>query len=255
MPSENGTFGNVYTDRAQYDAAMAEWQAKKAKGDPFPGPMPRLDMPGQIEDKINQINFPTEIRNSGMWQGMAQAGADAAPRANPYSAAIADQSRPAQLALIDQMRGQMNGPSIAAMQGQRAMGQMNQQALMQGGRAGMLGAQMGAGGLAGDVGQARLGEVMRAQAGMGGAAGNLRGADLRSADAQSQAALQQRQQDDLMRRFYASQGSALAEATGRTSLEAEKLRQRLALQGKKNDQNMMQTGAGLLSSVLGGYLK
>ena len=143
--------------------------------------MPRLDVPGQIKDRMsgpNGINFPTEIKNASMWQGAAQAGANAPDRANPYSATIADQSRPAQLALMQQMRGMQSGPAIANMQGQRAMGQMGQQALMQGGRAGMLGAQMGAGGLAGDMGQARLAEMMRSQAGIGGEAGNLRGGDL-----------------------------------------------------------------------------
>ncbi len=255
-PNNGGNFANVYTDRAQYDAAMADWQRKKAAGDPFPGPMPRLDVQGQIEDRMSGpsgINFPKEIKNASMWQQMAQSGANAADRANPYNAGVADRSRGAQLALMQQMRGMQSGPSIANMQGQRAMGQMGQQALMQGGRGAMLGAQMGAGGLAGDMGQARLAEMMRSQAGIGGAAGNLRGNDLRSADAQMQAALQQRRQDDMLRQFYASQGSGLAEAQARLGLEDHKLRKRLELQGQANDIKKANAAAGILAPIINGF--
>jgi len=257
--SNGGNAFNVYTDKAAYDAAMADWQRKKAAGDPFPGPMPRLDVPGQIEQKVDQINFPAQIRNAGFWQDMARAGANAGPRANPYSALVADQSRAAQMALIQQMRGQMNGPSLAAMQGQRALGQSGQQALGAAamgapGRAAMMQAAQVGGGLAGDVGQARLAEVMRAQAGMGGAAGALRGADLRSAEAQAQAGLQQRQQDDALKRFYASQGTAFADAQDRVGLELYKLKQRLALQAKQNDIAKGEAAAGTGASVAGGMV-
>lgn len=245
---------NTFKDRAQYDAAMAEWQRKKAAGDPFPGPMPRLDVPNQISDRLTSVGFPTQVQNADTWQGMARAGASATPRTNPYNAQVADQSRASQLALIQQMRGQMNGPSLAGLQGQRGMAQMGQQALMQGGRAGMLGAAQAAGGLAGDTAQARAAEIMRAQAGMGGAAGNLRGADLRSAGAQAQSAIAQRGQDDALRQFYAQQGSALGLAQSQSALEALKLQKRLELQASQNDMNKMKTGANIVGSVLGGFL-
>jgi hypothetical protein len=250
-----GDLFGTYTNRAEYDAALAEWQRKKAAGDPFPGPMPRLDAAGAVEDKIKQSNFPTQIRNADFYQGLARAGAAAPDRQNPYSNVVADQSRPAQLALMAQMRQQMAGPSIAGMQGQRAMGAAGQQALMQGGRAGMLGAQNASAGLAGDVGQARLAEIMRAQAGLGGAAGNLRGADLRSAGAQMQSGLDQRRQDDLLRQFYASQGTALSDATGRLGLEGEKLRQRVGLAQKETDMRGLDTGLGAVAGIFGGFLK
>lgn len=125
----------------------------------------------------------------GQWNNFLKDYMGRAPTANPYDAAAADRSRGAQLALMQQMRGMQSGPSVANMQGQRALGQSGQQALMNaamgGGRGAMLqSANVGAG-LAGDVGQARLGEMMRSQAGIGGAAGNLRGGDLRSADARA----------------------------------------------------------------------
>ena len=245
---------NTFDDRAQYDAAMAEWQRKKAAGDPFPGPMPRLDVPNQISDRLTSVGFPTQVQNADTWQGMARAGANATPRTNPYSTMVADQARAGQMALMEQMRAQMNGPSLAAMQGQRALAQSGQQALMQGGRAGMLNAQGAGAGLAGDVGQARLAEVMRAQGGIGGVAGNLRGADLRSADAQAQSAIAQRRQDDALRQFYAQQGSALGLAQSQSALEALKLRKRLELQALQDGMNKAKTGANIVGSVFGGFL-
>ena len=196
------------------------------------------------------LQLSRDVRNAPELNSMFERGALAPDRANPYDAGVADQSRAAQLALIQQMRGQMSGPSIANMQGQRAMGQMGQQALMQGGRAGMLGAQMGAGGLAGDVGQARLAEVMRAQAGMGGAAGNLRGGDLRSADAQMQAGLQQRAQDDALRRFYMGGGMQLQNARDQSAANREITRLQLLAKGNARDAQAWTNFGNQASSTL-----
>lgn len=162
---------------------------------------------------------------------------------NPYSAATADQTRAAQIALVNQMRGQMQGPSLAAMQGQRAMAQSGQQALGAAAmgapnRAAMLNAQQVGGGLAGDVGQARLAEVMRAQAGMGGAAGNLRGADVTSAGNQMQSGLRAQGLADENARWAASQGAALSDANRNAQLEYYKLIRRLQL---KNQERAAQT--------------
>lgn len=171
--------------------------------------------PNDAQAMAGALQLARDVRNAPQMDAIYRAGMAAPPRANPYNAGIADQSRMPQIALINQMRGQMNGPSIAGMQGQRAFGQSGQQALGMAagrpgaGRAAMLGAQGAGAGLAGDVGQARLAEVMRAQAGMGGAAGNLRTGDLRSADLQAQTGLQQRKQDDFMRQFYGTQGANL----------------------------------------------
>jgi len=193
-----------------------------------------------------------DIRNAGALNDIYQRGVAAAPRANPYNAQVADQSRASQLALIQQMRGQMNGPSLAGLQGQRGMAQMGQQALMQGGRAGMLGAAQAAGGLAGDTAQARAAEIMRAQAGMGGAAGNLRGADLRSAEAQSQAALQQRGQDDAMQRFYAQQALQLQNARNQALANREVTRLNLLTKSNTRDMQNMQNMLGYTANMAGG---
>lgn len=197
------------------------------------------------------LNMAGDVRNADAMDSIYRAGAQAGPRANPYSTVVADQSRPAQLALMAQMRQQMAGPSIAGMQGQRAMGAAGQQALMQGGRAGMLGAQNASAGLAGDVGQARLAEIMRAQAGLGGAAGNLRGADLRSAGAQMQSGLDQRRQDDMLRQFYAQMGAQLENSRLNTRTARDIVTQQARLQNQQRDANTIKQGMGTMASVLG----
>lgn len=222
----------------------------KVTGSTTVGDNPLLGDPGYLAKlALDRRGIGPEINNFANYQTTAQQFRDNAIRqqaTNPYNAGIADQSRAAQLALIQQMRGQMNGPSIANMQGQRAMGAMGQQALMQGGRTGMLGAQAGAGGLAGDVGQARLAEVMRAQAGMGGAAGNLRGGDLRSADAQMNSGFQAQQLADQRARFYGSQGARLDAARAQAAADNERLRQQteLNIAGKQLDTWTKIFGAG-----------
>lgn len=252
-----GDWQGMYPDKASYDAAMAAWQQKKANGDPFPGPMPRQAIGGQIEDSLAQAGYPTQgIPNQGMWQGLTQAGANAAPNANPYSSIVANQARPAQEALYAQMQAQQAGPSVAAMQGQRAQGQNLQHALGAGaGRGAMLQAGQVGAGLAADTGAGRLAEQLRGSAGIGGMVNGVRGADLGVAGAQSQAGLQQRGLDDQMRQFYAAQGAGLANSVGRNQLEAEKLRQRLLLQAKKNDIAKGDALASEGSTIAGGAMK
>ena len=246
-----------YATEADYQKALADWTRKKAAGDPFPGPMPQRSANLSATQAVLDSGFDPKIRDFQTYQDMARAGAVAPERANPYNAGIADQSRAAQMALINQMRQQMAGPSLAGMQGTQAMGQGLQGALRgaamgQPGRAGMVGAAQQGAGMAGNVAQARLAEVMRAQAGMGGAAGSLRGGDLRSADAQLQAGLAQRQQDDAMRKFYAAQGAGLQSAQDRSNLELFKLQQRRLLEDKERQQKAL-TGAmgGLASGAAG----
>lgn len=152
--------------------------------------------------------------------------------ANPYNAGMADQTRAAQMALIGQMQQQMNGPSLAGMQGQQALAQGGQQALMQaalgrgGGRAAMMGSAQGAGGLAGSVGQARLGEIMQGQGGMAGVANNLRNSDMVSARQQQQTGLKAQSLADQNARFYGEQGMKLNEASRQALLDNYKLYER-----------------------------
>lgn len=249
-----------YDDEAKYQQALVEWNKKKESGDPFPGPMPQRSAQLSAAQAVKDSGFNPNIQNYGFYQQIAQAGARAPERDNPYSATIADQSRPAQMALLAQMQQQMQGPSLAGMQGQRAMAQGGQMVLRNAAmgapaRAGMVGAAQAGAGMAGDVGQARLAEVMRAQAGRGGLAGGLRAGDLRSAEQQMRAGLQARGQGDEMSRFYAAQGAGLAQSQDRAFLELFKLQQRKALEDKERQMKALNNAMGGLASGAAGFLK
>lgn len=209
-------------------------------------------------DNLNKLGAATlagDVRNAPAMNAIYQQGLSAPNRANPYNTGIADQSRAAQLALIQQMRAAQAGPSLAALQGQRGMAQVGQQALMQGGRAGMLGAQGASAGMAGDIGQARLAEMMRSQAGLGGVSGNLRGADLRSADAQSQMGLAQLRQDEARRQFYARQGALLEDARNQAMANRLIAEQQLRIKRQASDtdivNNFLNTTASMASGAVG----
>lgn len=188
---------------------------------------------------VGPNNARLQAQNAAL-QPILRAGAAAAPRANPYSTAIANQSRPAQLALLQQMQAQQAGPSLAAMQGARAQGANLQAALGAGGGRSVMSqaGQVGAG-LSASTAQARLAEMLRGSIGLGNTATGMRGADLDVAGAQSQAGLQQRGLDDAMRQFYATQGASLSDATRNADLEYYKLMQRLQ---QRNAAAARQTG-------------
>jgi hypothetical protein len=206
----------------------------------------------------NGVVTSASIPNAQHWQDVAHAGAVRQQATNPYDTGIADQSRNAQLALIQQMRAGMDGPSLAGMQGQRAFGQNGQQALgmaAMGGanpRAAMLQSQQVGGGLAGDLGQARLAEVMRAQGSMGAASGALRGADLRSAGAQLDSGMQAQQLADQRARFYSGMGANLGVAQDRMGLENYKLNERLKQQGRKSNEDGVNDWLSIMATLMGG---
>lgn len=214
--------------------------------------------PNEAAALAASMQLQPDIQNAAASDARFRAGLAQGPRQSPYNMGVADQSRGAQMALLQQMRNQMAGPSIANMQGQRALGQSGQQALMgasmggPGGRAGMLQAGQVGGGLAGDVGQARLAELMRAQAGMGGLAGSLRGNDLRSADAQMRQAIDMRGMDDNMRRFYASQGANLQNARDQAIANREGTRLQQLTKNDARDMQNAQNFMGSVASMAGG---
>lgn len=197
------------------------------------------------------------IPNAAYWTQLAKDNATRQQATSPYNKDIANQSRPAQLALLAQMQQQMQGPSLAGMQGQRAMAQGGQMALRNAamgapGRAGMVGAAQGSVGMAGDVGQARLAEVMRSQAGMGGVAGGLRGNDLRSADEAARAALQAQSIADQSARAYAQMGSGMGLAQDRMGLENFKLTQRIKQQSAQQNADSIMAYIKMMSTIAGG---
>lgn len=198
------------------------------------------------------LGMARDVRNADTMNGIYQAGINAAPRVNPYSTTIADQSRAQQLANLAAMRAQIGGASVAGMQGAQGLYQNGQQALQaaamggSGARAAMVGAGQVGQGMAGDVARARLAEVMKQQGALGAGINALRGNDQQSAELNARYALQQRQQDDALRQFYASQGMNLANA--RQQAGVDRLATMLALKNKY-DQRDIQTGMGMANSV------
>lgn len=199
------------------------------------------------------------LRNQAAGYGsIALSRAQRAPAANPYSTAMADQARAAQLALMQQMEAQRMGPSLAAMQGRQAMGQSTQQALMQGALGGGRGAMLGAGqagqGLASDVARARMIEDLKARAGIGGVATGLRGQDIRSAEQQMRAGQQAQGLSDEMARFYASQGQALSDAALNAQIEQFKLKQKLMQDERARQEAAKEQAIQITGSIFGGLL-
>lgn len=173
---------------------------------------------------------------------------------NPYNASVADRSRQAQLALMQQMRAQQAGPSLAALQGQRAMGQLGQQAIGNAaiggsGRGAMLQAgQMGAG-MAGDVAQGRLAEVLRTQGGIGGILGSRRGAALSSAEDQMNSGLQSQALADQRAKFYGTMGSSLANKRAQAANDNEKLFHQLKFNALNRQLGLIKDAAGATASA------
>ena len=179
----------TYSGDPQYVFTGGRWQYRASGKDQTPAVNPNEKVAGESLGGGSMFGgaaaggqIGSVIPNINEWQKLAQANASRQAAQNPYSTQTADQTRAAQLALFGQMQRQAQGPSLANMQAQRGMSQMGQQALgaaaMGGsGRSAMQQAGAGAVGIAGDTGQARLAEMMRAQAGAGGVAGGLRGND------------------------------------------------------------------------------
>jgi hypothetical protein len=241
-----------------YDEDTAQRQA--AEGTQYVG-AESLGTPGGFWSLFNPEGgpsmTPSTMPNAGHWQQVAREGANRQQAKNPYSSRVADQSRGAQLALLQQMRGQAAGPSLAGMQGTQAMGQGLQAALRgasmgQPGRAMMVGAGQQGAGMAGDVARARLAEQMRASAGMGGLAGGLRGNDLRSADEKARAGLQAQALADQSARGYAQTGTTLGLAQDRLGLENAKLIQRIKQQSAKKNEDAMVSYLNFMLSLTGG---
>lgn len=229
-------------------------------------PTDRQSLPGPLRaasDWINSVTAPADstafgrLRDAGLdtsgsttpwsqtagWQQRLVGGAreNQGLASSPYDAAYANQARASQMALMEQMRRQAAGPSLASLQGSQALANSGQQALaaaaMGGpGRASMLQAQQVGGGLAGDVAQGRLGEVMRSQAAMGGLAGGMRGADQQSALQDAAAQLAAQRNRDAMYRFYAGLGANASLDDVNYQLDRQKLAQRV-LRGAEGETN------------------
>lgn len=233
----------------RFNAQKGEWEVGNTNMDVSNG-LTNTFAPGAIPPELN--GYPKGIASQQQYVDMTRAGANAAPNANPYSAIVANQARPAQEALYNQMRTTQAGPSIAGMQGTRAQGQNLQSAVAAGGGAPIMNKAASIGtGLANDTAMGTLAEQLRMSSGIGGLAGGVRAADLGVARDEANSGLQQRGLDDTMRQFYAQQGSGLNNTIGRNELEEFKLRERLRLNAKKAqdkaEAGLAQAGATVLA--------
>lgn len=258
----------TYSNNPSYVWSGGRWQYVSNPGTANSAPSDNPNNPQRVTGSVVWDPIPSgasvvkkyggDINNFAGYQNIAQGFREGAVRqqgVNPYNTGIADQSRAAQLALVQQMRDQQAGPSLAGLQGQRAMAQSGQQALGAAatgapGRAAMMQAGQVGQGMAGDVGQARLAEIMRSQAGMGGAASNLRGADLRSAEAQAQAGIRGQTIADQRAQFYGSLGSMLDQARARQALEQFKLGQRIDARSRGLVMDAVNQAVGAGATVL-----
>lgn len=201
-----------------------------------------------------------KMPNAGAWNDLFRQMANAPSRDNPYSMLIANQTRPAQMALLEQMKAQAAGPSVAGAQGQMALGQNAMSALGAMGR-GPLGARAAlaqqagiGGGIAADAANARLQEGMNQQRGMFGLASGVRGGDLGAAQAQAQAGLGMRGLDVGRQLAGAQMGSQFDMAQQRNAIEMfklyQKLQQKIQQDNSEGVQRAFQTGATLLGGLI-----
>jgi hypothetical protein len=239
---------------SKYEQDLFDWQVRKSQGI-FPGPVPWPSKDENVAIDMGKSGLPQGVQGGDYWLKLMQQGAMAPARDNPYSSIIANQTRPAQMALIEQMRAQQAGPSVAGLQAQQALGRnaMSASAAMGRGPLGGLGAlgqQAGiGGGIAADAASARAQDALGAQRGMYGIASGMRGQDLRSAQDQAQAGLGMRGLDDTARLGYARSGSQFGNQMDQARVEWIKAQQRLALEKEKRQQQAVQRGASTVAPV------
>lgn len=250
---------NPWAPGGAYDKALGGSPVGKAAVDQGNNIWTQYAQPRQAAlNTFDALGANPNIRDYDKLQAMNQGWATAT-RDNPYSMIIANQTRPAQMALLQQMQAQAAGPSVAGAQAQAALGQNASAALGAMGRGPLaaraaLAQQAGiGGGIAGDAASARLQEGMNQQRGMFGLASGMRGNDLRAAQDQAQGALAAQALQDQARRFGFGQGMGLEQAQNRAALEYYKMLQQLAMQNEANQLNAVKgaanTGATVMSTA------
>lgn len=209
---------------------------------------------GQASDAPPGGTSPnTSIPNAQHWLDLARANATRQTATSPYNAGIANQSRGAQQALFAQMQAQQAGPSVAALQGQRALGQNLQGALSAGAGRGAMQQMSGNGaGIAGSIGQARLAEQMRGSAGMGGLAGGLRGNDQSSALAQARSGLDAQRIADDKSKFYSSLGSTASNAVANNKLDDYSRNEELKNKGRAANEKAIMDYINFMKNIVAG---
>lgn len=197
-------------------------------------------------------NNSGNIQGSDEWMQRIRAGMQNTNRGTTYDPSIAARGTPALQALYSQMMTQANGPSVAARQGQQAMGQnLNAALAARGGNAAVAQqAQAAAARMAPQVAQGVMAEQGRGITGAQGVATGLRQRQLQAADAQAQSAVQNRGMDDALRRFYISQGANLANKQDAAAIDRYKLLKRLEQQNLGEGSDASGQAGGLIGTIL-----
>lgn len=226
-----------------------------------------LDSQTRVTDPY-QISTEMFKMNGASPQGMYDQAAQVDQRQMPqFNFGYQDQTRNAQMGLMQQLQAQANGqgPSLAQMQLQRgqesamanamAMG-ASQRGANQAGALRNIGTQQ-AGiqqGLAADSAQLRMQEQMMAQQQLAGLTGQMRQQDIGASSAQTQFAQQSRQMNDQMVQFYTSQGMSLQDAQLKAQMELEKLRTQQNIEQMKIEQERDAANKKLAGDVVGGAM-
>lgn len=258
MPINYWTPRDNQFDRST-DADMAT-VARDAENIPLVGSMVGgivrgLDPAGVAREDLQRAegaNNSGVIPGSDDWLQRIRAGMQNTARGGTYDPSLAARGTPALQALYGQMMNQANGPSVAARQGQQAMGQNLQAALAaRGGNAAVAQqAQAAASRMAPQVAQAAMAEQGRGVTGAQGVATGLRQRQLQAAQGQAQSNVQGRAADDALRRFYLSQGANLANKQDAAAIDRYKLLKRLEQQNLGEGADASGQAGGLIGTIL-----
>lgn len=236
----------AYNAKVRQDKADAAQAAKnKATADKL------IESQTRVTDPYNINAGAFESQGPFSTQGLYDQAGTAGNRQTPqFNFGYQDQTRQAQMGLMQQLQAQARGegPSLAQLQLQRgqesamanamAMG-ASQRGANQAGALRNIGAQQ-AGiqqGLAADSAALRLQEQMQAQQMLAGLTGQMRGQDIGAAGQQTQFAQSGMQMNDQMVQFYVSQGMSLQDAQMKAKMDLEKLRTEQSLQQMKIEQD------------------
>lgn len=252
---------NPWAPGGVYDKAVGNSEVGKAINEGAGSVWTGLAQPAQAAlNRMGALGVDPSLRDYAMWQQLNKSGMTAPERGNPYSPIIADQTRAAQTALMQQMQNRMQNQSVAGQMGAQAMGQnaMAASAAMGGGplASRMAAGRMGTvgGGLMGQAAMGRMQENLGGLGGMFGVATGMRGQSLRSAADQAQAGLGMRGLEDQNRQFYAGAGAGLEEAQNRAKLAYYQMLMQLKQQGERGQQEAVGGAARGAATFLGGIL-
>lgn len=197
------------------------------------------DVNSYVGRQLRGRGIPTAVDNEAKLQSNIDSRLAQGPRANPYDLGLGNQARDGFMASLDALH---NGTSVVQGQAQQAQGQLTGQVMQaaanSSGLSQALAAGVGAQGasqIAGQAGNARLGEFMGQQEQYAGGLGAMRNQDQNQASAFNTAGLNARAQDDALTNFYSDANVNLGAAGMDLTAKRAELEQKLKV--AKDQQN------------------